>query len=424
VEGVVAAPLASQRREPDPTCRLCDSPLRTTFADLGSTPLANSYPTHADLVRGEIVYPLHAYVCDDCLLVQLPVFAGPEEIFGDYAYFSSYSDSWVEHARLYVEAMLDRLSLGPDSRVLEVASNDGYLLQFFQAHGVPVLGVEPARNVAAAALERGIETIVEFFGTGLATRLRNEGRTADLIVGNNVLAHVPDVHDFVEGLRMALAPGGVVTMEFPHLLRLIERREFDTIYHEHFSYYSLRVVERLFGEHGLRIHDVDELPTHGGSVRIHARHTTEAAEQAPAVARVRSAEAAAGLDALDTYTRFGESVRETKRALLEFLIRAKRDGASVVAYGAAAKGTTLLNYCGIGTDFVDYVVDRSPHKQGRLLPGTGLPIHPPERVAESRPDYLLLLAWNLRDEIMEQMASVKSFGCRFVVPVPEVEVIG
>jgi SAM-dependent methyltransferase len=424
VEGLVEAGDAQAAALTHHACRLCESPLRTTFADLGMSPLANTYPRARDIGRGETVYPLHAYVCDECLLVQLPVFARPEEIFTDYAYFSSYSDSWVDHARRYVEEMVRRFPLGPASRVLEVASNDGYLLQFFQARGVPVLGIEPARNVAEVARERGIDTLAAFFDAGLARELVEEGRDADLVVGNNVLAHVPDVHDFVEGLRIVLRPHGLVTMEFPHLLRLMQKREFDTIYHEHFSYFSLLAVERLFAAHALRLVDVEELPTHGGSIRVFARRREDVSDgPSTRVERLRTEELRAGLGDLDTYAAFDEACRAAKRDLLDFLIQAKRQRRSIVAYGAAAKGTTLLNYCGVGRDFVDYVVDRSPHKQGRLLPGTTLPIHAPERVAETRPDYLLLLAWNLREEITAQMRSVRDFGCRFVLPIPHVEVL-
>jgi SAM-dependent methyltransferase len=404
-----------------PACRLCGAGLRLTFADLGVSPRANARLEPGDLGRGEVFYPLHAYVCERCLLVQLPVWEAPERIFGDYAYFSSVSDSWVEHARRYVESVVARFGLDRRSLVLEIASNDGYLLQFVAKGGIPALGVEPAANVAAAAVARGIETVVAFFDARLAEELRRERGAADLVVGNNVLAHVPDVHSFVEGLRIVLAPDGVVTMEFPHLLRLIEERQFDTIYHEHFSYFSLLVVERLFGEHGLAVFDVEELPTHGGSLRIYAAVDGRAVE--PAVAELRERELAAGLGRIETYLEFDAAVRAAKRDLLEFLIGAKRDGKSIVAYGAAAKGVTLLNYCGIGTDVLDYVVDRSPHKQGRFLPGTRLPIHPPERVRETRPDLLLILPWNLRDEIVEQMAWARDLGCRFVIPVPRVEVV-
>jgi SAM-dependent methyltransferase len=402
-------------------CRLCGAPLRVTFADLGLSPIANEYVK--DPNAPERVYPLHAYVCESCLMVQLGTIVDEQEIFSpEYAYFSSYSDSWVDHARRYVEMMVERFGYGPASKVVEVASNDGYLLQFFVERGVPVLGIEPTASTAAAAVERGVPTRVEFFGSGLAARLVEEGDAADLVIGNNVLAHVPPVHDFVEGLRVVLKQGGVVTMEFPHLLKLIDEREFDTIYHEHYSYWSLLVVERLFGEHGLELFDVEELPTHGGSLRIFARHAGEGGT-GEAVEALKDRERAAGLDRVETYTAFGESVRAAKRDLLEFLIQAKRERKSVAAYGAAAKGTTLLNYCGIRSDFVDYVVDRSPHKQGAYLPGVRLPIHGPEHVAETKPDYLLILPWNITAEITEQMAHIRDWGGRFVVPIPQVRVL-
>ncbi|MDQ4082168.1 MAG: class I SAM-dependent methyltransferase [Actinomycetota bacterium] len=404
-------------------CRLCAAPLRIPFVDLGLSPLANAYLSADDLEREETFYPLRVYVCERCLLVQLPVFARPEEIFGDYAYFSSYSDSWLEHARRYAEAASTRFGLDRTSQVVEVASNDGYLLQYFRAHGIPVLGVEPARNVAAAAEERGIPTVVEFFGAELADGLVRDGHAADLVVANNVLAHVPDVHDFVEGVSRVLKPAGIVTMEFPHLLRLLAERQFDTIYHEHFSYFTLLVVEHLFAEHGLRLFDVEEVPTHGGSLRIYATHAGASPEPTARLRDVRRREQEAGLDRVEGYLGFEEAVRAVKRDLLGFLIEAKRDGRSVVAYGAAAKGNTLLNYCGIRADFVDYVVDRSPHKQGLFLPGTRLPIVPPERTRETRPDFLLILPWNLKEEIIEQMSYVRAWGCRFVVPVPEVALV-
>jgi SAM-dependent methyltransferase len=395
-----------------------------TFVDLGSSPLANSYLEPGQLAEGEVFYPLHVRVCEQCLLVQLPTFASPVEIFGDYAYFSSYSDSWVEHARRYVELVVKRFGLGESNQVVEVASNDGYLLQFFHAHGVPTIGVEPAANVAAAAEERGIRTVVDFFGERLAAQLVAEQDAADLIIGNNVFAHVPDVHDFTEGLRRLLKPDGVVTLEFPHLLRLIEERQFDTIYHEHFSYFSLLSAERVLRAHELAVFDVEELPTHGGSLRIYVAHRDGPHEPESSVARVREKEERAGLERLDTYLRFHDAARAAKRELLGFLLDAKRSGKSVVAYGAAAKGVTLLNYCGIGRDFIDYVVDRSPYKQGRFLPGVRLPIHAPERIAETRPNVLLVLPWNLADEIAEQMAFVRSWGCELVVPIPEVAVLG
>ena len=401
-------------------CRFCGAELRRSFADLGSTPLANSYLRPDELDRPEPFYPLRAFVCEQCLLVQLPAVASPEDLFGEYAYFSSTSDSWVEHARGYVEATAERFGLGERSQVVEIASNDGYLLQFFQARGVPVLGIEPARNVAEAAVARGIPTRIEFFGSACARRLVDEGIRADLLVANNVLAHTPELNSFVEGIATLLAPEGIATLEFPHLLQLMRRSEFDTIYHEHFSYFSLLVAERVFGEHGLAVVDVEELPTHGGSLRLYARREGQASERVEAV---RTAEREAGLDGLEVYVAFEEQVRSTKRDLLEFLVGAKREGRSIVAYGAAAKGATLLNYCGVRGDFVDYVVDRSPHKQGLFQPGTRLPIHAPEHVDETRPDYLLLLAWNLKDEIVAQMEHVRGWGCRFVIPVPTVAVL-
>ena len=407
-----------------PRCRCCSSPLTHTFVDLGASPLANSYLEPAQLGGGETFYPLHVRVCGKCLLVQLPTFASPEEIFGDYAYFSSYSDSWVEHARRYVELVADRFALDGSSRVLEVASNDGYLLQFFQARGVQTLGIEPAANVAAAAQERGIRTVVDFFGERLARTLYDEGEAADLVVGNNVFAHVPDIHDFAEGLRRILKPSGVVTMEFPHVLQLIDERQFDTIYHEHFSYFSLMSAEQVLEAHGLAVFDVEELSTHGGSLRLYAAHSEGPHEPTARVEELRAKERTAGLDQLATYLRFNETARAAKRDLLAFLLEAKRSGKSIVGYGAAAKGVTLLNFCGIGTDFLDYVVDRSPHKQGRYLPGVRVPIHAPERIAETKPDVLLVLPWNLADEIAEQMAFSRSWGCELVVPIPEVSVLG
>jgi SAM-dependent methyltransferase len=419
LEGLVTNP-----REDGPDCRLCGARLHHTFADLGVSPLANAFLTPDDLKRPERFYPLHVYVCAECLLVQLPVWESPERIFSEYSYFSSYSESWVEHARRFVDAAVARFSLGPGSRVVEIASNDGYLLQFVRARGISALGIEPAANVAAVATRRGIETIVEFFGARLAAELREQGIAADLIVGNNVLAHVPVVHDFVEGLRLLLAPEGVITMELPYVLRLIEKREFDTIYHEHFSYFSLLAIERLFAEHELVLFDVEELPTHGGSLRIYARHAAEAVgDPVPHVKEIRALDRAAGLHTLRPYLEFDAAVRAAKHELLTFLIGAKREGRSIVGYGAAAKGNTLLNYCGIRTDFLDYVVDRSPHKQGRYLPGSRIPVVAPNVIDETRPDLVLILPWNLRDEIVDQLRHVRAWGGRFVVPVPAVEVI-
>jgi SAM-dependent methyltransferase len=403
-------------------CRFCDAQLRHSFVDLGMSPLANSYLTAAELGRPETFYPLHAFVCEECYLVQLPEFESPERIFQDYAYFSSFSTSFLEHARRYVEQSIVRFGLDQESRVLEVASNDGYLLQYFQERGVPVLGVEPARNVAEAAETAGIRTIMDFFGRRLARELVAAGEAADLVVGNNVLAHVPDLNDFVPGLKLVLKPGGAITLEFPHLLRLITGAEFDTIYHEHFSYFSFTTVERVFAAHGLRLFDVEEIPTHGGSLRIYACHAEDERRPSDAAEELLERERREGLTEFATYTAFEKRPKAVKRDLLEFLIGASRAGESVVGYGAAAKATTLLNYCGIRSDLVEYVVDRSPHKQGRFLPGSHLPIHDPTQVDVTRPDYLLLFAWNLKDEIVEQMQRVREFGCRFVVPIPQVEI--
>ncbi len=408
-----------------PACRHCDTPLTHTFCDLGVSPLANSYLGPDALLRMEPFFPLRVYVCSECLLVQLPEWESPEAIFGDYAYFSSYSESWLRHAERYVEAMVGRFGLDGDSRVVEVASNDGYLLQYFLARGVPVLGIEPAANVAQVAVAKGIPTRVEFFGAEAADRLVAEGVRADLLLGNNVLAHTPYLDDFVEGVRRALAPSGVATFEFPHLQRLIAESQFDTIYHEHFSYFSFGVVRRIFAAHGLELFDVEELPTHGGSLRIYARHEAHAElAVGPRVGSLLSAEAAAGLDRLEGHLGFDDRVRATKRGLLRFLLGAVERGETVVGYGAPAKGNTLLNYCGVGTDFVDYTVDRNPEKQGTWLPGSRIPVHAPERIAETRPDWVLILPWNLKEEIASQMAEVREWGGRFVVAVPEVAEVG
>ena len=357
------------------------------------------------------------------LLVQLEQFRTPEELFGDYAYFSSYSDSWLAHAERYAETMIHRFGLGDDGLVIEVASNDGYLLQYFDQRGVRVLGIEPAANVAEVAADKGVPTLVEFFGTETARRLAAEGHTADLLIANNVLAHVPNVNDFVNGLGLLLEPDGVITVEFPHLLELIAQNQFDTIYHEHFSYFSFLTVERIFAAHGLTLFDVDELPTHGGSLRIYACHEALARRNSGAVERVRAAERQAGLDVPETYEGFAQQVNRAKRDLLSFLIGAKSEGKSIVGYGAPAKGNTLLNFCGIGTDFLDYTVDRSPHKQGLFLPGTRIPIRAPAAIAETRPDYVLILPWNLKDEIVAANAHIRDWGGRFVVPIPTVEVV-
>ena len=412
------------RAEPDRAtshrCRSCGAALTHAFVDLGTSPLANRYLTESELEEPEPLFPLRVYVCEGCFLVQLPPVVSPAEIFEDYAYFSSYSESWLRHARAFAEGMVERIGLDSTSRVIEIASNDGYLLRYFKEGDVRVLGIEPAVNVAAAAEEAGIPTLVEFFGLDTARRLRAEGEQADLLVGNNVLAHVPDLTGFVAGLKTLLGPRGMATMEFPHLLRLIESGEFDTIYHEHLFYFSLIAVERVFAQAGLTLFDVEELPTHGGSLRIFARHADDDSKPIEdAVGELRLRERQAGLDRLDAYESFDERTREVKRGLLDFLIQRKREGKSIVGYGAPAKGNTLLNYCGIRGDFLDYVVDRSPHKQGLFLPGTHLPILDPGAVSQTKPDYLLILPWNLRDEIMEQMSHVREFGCKFVVPIPE-----
>lgn len=371
----------------------------------------------------EPTYPLHVRVCEACLLVQLPEMESPTTIFGDYAYFSSYSELWLRHAEAFVARMVERLGLGPDSHVIEVASNDGYLLQYLARRGIPVLGIEPAANVARVAEERGVPTMVSFFGVDTARALVAAGREADLLVGNNVLAHVPDLADFVQGLAIALGPRGTITLEFPHVLRLIAERQFDTIYHEHFSYFSLLALEPVFAAHGLAVVDVERLATHGGSLRIYVRRLVDGVAESRAVEELRADEVAAGLDDLATYMGFGDAVAEVKRDLLRFLIEVRRDGRRVVGYGAPAKGNTLLNYCGVGTDLLEYTVDRSPHKQGLFLPGTRIPIHPPERILEDQPDYVLILPWNLREEIVDQLPQVRSWGGRFAVPVPRLSVV-
>jgi SAM-dependent methyltransferase len=406
-------------------CRFCGSPLTVSFCDLGMAPPSNAFLKNEELLCGETFLPLHAYVCSECYLVQLPEYRRREDIFkGDYAYFSSFSDSWLKHAKSYADYAAERFGLNARSLVIEVASNDGYLLQFFATRGIRTLGIEPSANVAEAARKLGIETLVDFFGKGLADKLVAQGRQADLLVGNNVLAHVPDLNDFAGGLKRLLAATGVVTMEFPHVLRLIDGNQFDTIYHEHFSYLSLSTVRRIFDANGLTIFDVEELPTHGGSLRIFARHRTGA--NSPAEERVDhllAAEREFGLDRVSTYMAFAERTRETKRRLLQLLIDIKRGGKRIAAYGAAAKGNTLMNYCGIRGDFIDFAVDRSPHKQGLFLPGTHIPVLHPDAVKEARPDFLLILPWNLRDEIMEQMSHVRLWGGKFIVPIPSAKVL-
>ena len=402
-------------------CRFCRHVLTQTFVDLGTSPLCQKHVTPAGFDRAEAVYPLHVYVCDKCFLVQLPGYVAREEIFDDeYAYFASYSDSWLGHAERYVAMMTGRFGLGAGSQVVEVASNDGYLLQYFVKAGVPVLGIEPTANTAAAAVSKGVPTLTEFFGARTAIRVREAQGPADVVLGNNVLAHVPDINDFVEGVRILLARDGVATFEFPQLLHLIGRGYWDTIYHEHYSYLSFTTVELIFRHHGLTVFDVEELPTHGGSIRIFARHAAAAHAVQPSVAAMKERERAAGHFDLGYYRGFGERVKESKRSILEFLIDIKRSGKSIAGYGAPGKGNTLLNYCGIGTDFLDYTVDRNPHKQGNFLPGSRIPICAPERIEETRPDYLFVLPWNLKDEIALKMACILVWGGQFIVPMPEI----
>ena len=405
-------------------CRFCSASLNQNFLDLGSSPISNTYPIEAELNSMEPFYPLKVYVCEKCLLVQLPEHQTPRELFGtDYAYFSSYSDTWLAHAEKYAKEMVRRFSLNPESQVIEVASNDGYLLKYFKKLGIKVLGIDPAANVAKAAQDAGIETMVKFFGTKTAEEIVGLGLRADLVAGNNVLAHVPDINDFVRGLKMILKPQGVITMEFPHLARLIEENQFDTIYHEHFSYFSFLVVQKIFKAHGLTVFDVEELSTHGGSLRIFAAHSeNKKFAVGPNVEELLKKERTADFDKLETYQDFQKKVDETKRKLLTFLIDAKNEGKSVAAYGAPAKGNTLLNYCGIREDLVGYTVDRSPHKQNRYLPGTHIPIFAPKKISETKPDYLFILPWNIKEEVMEQMAEVRSWGGKFLVAIPEVKI--
>jgi len=408
---------------PEILCRFCAAPLTQSFADLGSTPLSNSYLRAADLERMEPTYPLHARVCGRCFLVQLEAFETPQHIFSDYAYFSSYSDTWLQHARAYAEKTIGRFGLSSSNRVVEIASNDGYLLRWFHERGIPVLGIEPAANVARVAEERGIPSRVLFFGRETAKRLAAAGETADLTAANNVLAHVPDINDFVAGFSIVLKPEGVSTFEFPHLLRLMEQCQFDTIYHEHFSYLSLTTVAKIFASHNLRVFDVEELPTHGGSLRVYACRQNAAHKEIDAVKALLERERRFGLQNLSRYASFQEEVKAVKRDLLAFLIEAKRAGKRVAGYGAPAKGNTLMNYCGIRTDFIDFTVDRSPHKQGTWLPGTRIPVYGPGEIRAAKPDYLLILPWNLKDEVMEQMAYIREWGGRFVVPIPKLEIL-
>jgi len=407
-----------------PRCRFCGGPLEHTFVDLGMSPLCESYVPADRVSAMEPFYPLHAKVCESCLLVQLEAFVTASDIFSEYAYFSSYSDSWVAHAAKYVEMATERFGLDANSLVMELASNDGYLLQHLVKRGIPTLGIEPAANVAAVARDQGIETIVEFFGREVASRLAAEGRTADLLVANNVMAHVPDLNDFVGGISIVLAPDGVATIEVPHLLRLVESNQFDTIYHEHFSYFSMLTARKVLAAHGLELFDVDELKSHGGSLRLYAqRADTGQRPVSPRVEELAERETGLGFDTLEGHLSFAPRVHETKWRLLEFLIARRREGKRIAGYGAPGKGNTLLNFCGIRGDLLDYTVDRNPYKQGMFLPGTHIPIKHPDALEQDRPDYILILPWNLKDEIVEQLSYAREWGAQFVIPIPEVQVL-
>ena len=402
-----------------PSCRFCSSPLKHTFVNLGMSPLCESVLPADKLNQMEPFFPLHAYVCDSCFLVQLEEYVSPAEIFTEYAYYSSYSDTWLKHAKSYTDLMTDQFKLGKHSQVIEVASNDGYLLQYFVEKGIPVLGIEPARNVAQVAFDKGIPTIVEFFDEKMARDLALQGKQADLLLGNNVLAQVPGINSFVRGMKIALKVQGIITMEFPHLVKLMEENQFDTIYHEHFSYFSFISVEKIFAGHGLVIFDVEELPTHGGSLRIYARHaensTLPVSERAK---ELKKREEDAGLTRMDAYSAFSDKVKETKRKLLNLLIEIKERGKTIAGYGAPGKGNTLLNYCGIMTDFIDYTVDRNPYKHGRYTPGTHIPIFTTDKIQETKPDYIFILPWNLKDEIIKQNAFIRDWGGKFIIPIP------
>lgn len=405
-------------------CRFCSAPLRTTFVNLGMSPLCQTHITSEQLNSMEPFYPLHAYVCEACFLVQLEEFVVPGDIFSEYAYFSSYADSWVAHAKRYSELMIERFGIGAHSQVVEIASNDGYLLQHFKALGVPVLGIEPAANVAQAAIAKGIPSEVKFFGRKTAAEIASQYRRADLLLGNNVLAHVPDLNDFVGGMKLLLAPQGVITMEFPHLYQLMKFNQFDTIYHEHFSYFSFITVEKVFAAHGITLFDVEELPTHGGSLRIYGRHVEDASKPVgPRVQELRARELAEGFDKVEKYLGFTEQVKETKRQILDFLIATKRAGKTIAGYGAPGKGNTLLNYCGIREDFIDYTVDRNPYKQGKYTPGTHIPICDPAKIRQTKPDFLFILPWNLTEEIVSQCGYIREWGGKFVAPIPSIRVI-
>jgi hypothetical protein len=408
---------------PGGPCRFCGAPLRHTFVDLGMSPLCETYLPAPQLNQMEPFYPLHVFVCEKCFLVQLQEYVSAEEIFTEYAYFSSFSDSWLAHAKSYTQLMIQRFGFNKDSHVVELASNDGYLLQYFVEVGIPVLGIEPAANVAAEAIKKGVPSLVKFFGRETAAELAAQGKQADLLLGNNVLAQVPDLNSFVAGMKIILKPSGVITMEFPHLSRLIEEAQFDTIYHEHFSYFSLLAVEKVFEAHGLCLFDVEELTTHGGSLRIYACHKENQSQSAsPRLVALRAQEDADGLSLIETYSFFGEQVKDVKCAFLEFLISARRAGKHVAGYGAPGKGNTMLNYCGIRTDLISYTVDRNPYKHDKFLPGSHIPIYSTERILETKPDYIVILPWNLKNEIMKQLAYVREWGGQFVVSIPRTRI--
>lgn len=407
---------------PAASCRLCGSPLSATFVDLGMSPPCEDFRTAEQLDEPEVYYPLHVQVCDKCFLVQLKEYVSPDAIFTEYAYFSSYSTSWVAHAKAYCEAITDRLGLCGNHLAVELASNDGYLLQHFGALGVPVLGIEPAANVAQVAIDKGIPTRVDFFGVRLARQLIEEGTGADLIIGNNVLAQVPDLNDFVAGIKLLLNPEGAVTLEFPHLERLIAENQFDTIYHEHFSYFSLLTIQEMARRHHLKVFDVEKLPTHGGSLRVYLAHADSAHDVGPAVGELEARERELGFDRMETYTSFAASAQRAKRDILSFLLTAQSEGKVVCGYGAPGKGNTLLNYCGIGPDLLRFTVDRNPYKHGLYTPGMHIPILPVEAIEEARPDYILILPWNLRHEIAQQLSYVAGWGAKLVVPIPNVRI--
>ena len=405
-------------------CRFCNKVLTNIFADLGTSPLSNAFLTKEMLSNLEKIYPLCAYVCDNCFLVQIPEFEKPENIFEDYLYFSSYSSTWLHHAENYVNLITTRFGFNKNSQIIEIASNDGYLLQYFKKKNIPVLGIEPAVNVAKVSKEKGIPTLTKFFSVNTANELKKENKLADLIIGNNVLAHVPNLNDFVRGLKILLKPNGIITMEFPHLLQLIQQNQFDTIYHEHFSYFSFLVVQKIFSSHQLTVFDVDEIPTHGGSLRIYVKHLEcidiTISERVDILLKK---EKQYGLENISTYINFIKNVEGVKKKLQEFFIYAKKSGKKIVCYGAAAKGNTLLNYCKIGDNFIDYVVDQNPYKQGLFLPGTHIPIKNPDEIQKTKPDYLIIIPWNLKGEIMEQMKCIRDWGGKFVIPIPELEII-